>query len=146
MKVRDIMSHHFVGIARNAAIRLAAVRMRDLDLGMLPVEESGEIVGTVTDRDITVRGTASGADPDSVSVGEVMSNEIYTCVEDDELHDAARIMEEYQVRRLMVQDSDGRFIGMLTLADVARHHGTEGVRADILKEISQPAMKNGVAH
>lgn len=146
MQVRDIMNHAFVSIARNAAIRLAAKRMRDLDLGMLPVEENGEVVGTVTDRDITVRGTAVGADPDSVSVGEVMSSKIYTCVEDDELHDAARIMEEYQVRRLMVQDNDGLFVGMLTLADVARHRGTEEFRAEILKEITQPAVKNSLAH
>jgi len=140
MHVREIMSRRFQSIGKNAPIREAARQMRDMDVGMLPVEQNGEIVGTVTDRDITVRATAQGCNPDSTQVGEVMSNEIYTCVEDDDLQQAAKIMEEHQVRRLMVQNGSGKFTGMLALADLARHHETEELCAEILEEVSQPSV------
>lgn len=146
MQVSDIMSRRFQSIERDAPIRNAAQQMRDLDIGMLPVEEHGEIIGTVTDRDITIRATASGADPSATPVGDVMSNEIYTCIEEDDLQQAARIMEEHQIRRLMVQNDSGEFVGMLALADLARHHETERLSAEILEEISQPVSQFSFAH
>ena len=91
MHVSDIMSHSFRSISQEASIRNAARQMRDMDIGMLPVEHNGEIVGTVTDRDITIRATADGADPNQTHVSDVMSNEIYTCVENDDLGKAARL-------------------------------------------------------
>lgn len=138
MHVSEIMSRHFRSIDKNAPIRKAAMQMRDMNIGMLPVEQDGEIVGTVTDRDITVRATAQGLDPDMTQVGEVMSNEIYTCIEDDDLQLAAKIMEKHQIRRLMVQNGNGKFVGMLALADLARHHETENLCVEILEEVSQP--------
>lgn len=139
MQVSEIMTRRFENIDAGAAIRSAAQRMRDLDIGMLPVEQDGEIVGTVTDRDITVRGIAGGADPDATPVGNVMSTQVYACLQEDDLEQAAHIMEEHQIRRLMVQDSDGHFVGMLALADLARHRGAEQLGAQILEEVSQPA-------
>ncbi|MHB1214054.1 MAG: CBS domain-containing protein [Thiobacillus sp.] len=138
MQVREIMNSPVQSIARDESIHHAAQQMRDLDVGMLPVNENGEIVGTVTDRDITIRATAAGADPDTTPVGDVMSNEIFTCSEEADLDQAARIMEAYQVRRLMVQDSSGDFVGMLALADLARHRETAGLSAEILAGVSQP--------
>jgi len=146
MQVREIMSHDLQSIAGNASIRSAAERMRDLDIGMLPVQDHGEIIGTVTDRDITIRATATGSDPDVTTVDKVMSGQIHTCSEDDDLKQAARIMEEHQIRRLMVQDSSGHFVGMLSLADLARNHGTEDLGAEILAEVSLPAARHGGAH
>lgn len=139
MHVSDIMSRNFKSIAKNASIRNAAMQMREMDIGMLPVEKDGDIIGTVTDRDITIRATAQGCDPDKTQVSEVMSNEIYTCIEDDDLQQAAKIMERHQIRRLMVQDDNGKFVGMLALADLARHDETEALSAEILEEVSQPA-------
>jgi len=139
MQVSEIMSQRFDNIGADAPIRSAAIRMRDLDVGMLPVEQHGEIVGTVTDRDITVRAIASGADPDTTAVSNVMSTQVYVCLQEDDLQQAARIMEEYQVRRLMVQDGNGNFVGMLSLADLARHREAERLGARILEEVSQPS-------
>lgn len=142
MQVRDIMKRRFESIALQAPIRNAAQRMRDLDIGMLPVDQNGEIVGALTDRDITVRATAMGADPNRTLVSEVMSTEVLTCVEEDDLQQAARIMEEYQVRRLMVQDDTGAFVGILSLADMARHQETEQLSSRILEEVSQPSQSS----
>lgn len=139
MLVRDIMSEGVERVARDTPIRDAARLMRDLDIGMLPVEENGKIVGTITDRDITVRATAASANPDTTPVGEAMSGELFSCEENDNLQEAARIMEEHQVRRLVVQNSKGEAVGVLTLADLARHHETEDLSAEILEEVSQPA-------
>jgi predicted transcriptional regulator len=146
MQVRDVMSRSFQSIARNEAIRQAARQMRDLDIGMLPVEDNGEIVGTLTDRDITIRATASGADPDTTAVQDVMSNEIFTCTEDDDLQQASRIMARQQIRRLMVQNDHGEFVGILALADLARHHEAESLRAGILEGISRPAVQSRVSY
>jgi len=146
MRVREIMSHCFRSIPRNVPIRNAAVWMRDLNVGMFPVEENGEIIGAVTARDITVRGTASGIDPDATPVGDVMSNEIYTCVEDDDLLHAARIMEHHRIRRLMVQNSDGEFVGMLTLADLARHLVSVPLCTLVLQDASHPVSETGARH
>jgi CBS domain-containing protein len=70
-----------------------------------------------------------------------MSTEIYTCVEDDDVQKAARIMEEHRIRRLMVQDSYGNFVGVLALADLARHVESGQLGAEILEQISQPVTK-----
>jgi CBS domain-containing protein len=139
MQVSEIMSRNFNNIGADAAIRHAAKRMRDLDVGILPVEQNGDIVGTVTDRDIAVRAIASGADPNTTPVSNVMSTQVYVCLQEDDLQQAARIMEKYQIRRLMVQDGNGNFVGMLSLADLARHREAERLGAQILEEISQPS-------
>lgn len=138
MQVSEIMTHRFENIDADAAIRSAALRMRDLDIGMLPVEQDGEVIGTVTDRDITVRGIAAGADPDTTPVANVMSTQVYACLQEDDLEQAAHIMEQHQIRRLMVQDGNGRFVGVLALADLARHRESEQLGAHILEEVSQP--------
>jgi CBS domain-containing protein len=145
MQVRDTMSRNFESIPLDATIRTAANQMRELDVGMLPVEEKGEVVGTVTDRDITIRGTAIGSDPATTPVSAVMSHEIFTCLEEDDLHEAARIMEEHQIRRLMVQDNDGRFVGVLALADIARQPATDSLGAEVLHEVSQAETGAGAA-
>ena len=74
MQVREIMKREFRSIARDATVRDAARLMSETGIGMLPVEDRKEIVGTATDRDITIRATANGADPNTTPVSEVMSN------------------------------------------------------------------------
>lgn len=143
MQVRDVMTRNFTSIERQAAIRNAAEKMRELDIGMLPVDEDGEIIGAVTDRDITVRATAQGADPNTTTVGEIMSNEVYACYEDNDLEEAARIMAEHQIHRVMVTNDSGEFVGMLALADLARNPETKRLTAEVLEEVSQKSVQTG---
>ena len=142
MKVREIMKREFRSVARDATIRDAARQMREAGVGMLPVEDGQEIVGSVTDRDITIRATANGADPNTTPVSEVMSHEVFTCVEDDDLRQAAQIMEDNQIRRLMVQNDESEFVGMLAIADLARHQETAQLLNEVIEQVSQP----GAAH
>ena len=140
MQIRDIMKHRIESIAPDSVIRTAAQVMRDQDIGMLPVSQDGDIIGTLTDRDITIRATASGLDPNQAPVRDVMSHEVFTCLEDDDLRDAARIMEEYQVRRIIVQNRTGAFVGILSLADLAHHQQTEKLGTRVLGEVTQPSQ------
>lgn len=134
------MHPQFDCVTRETPIFKAAELMRDLDVGMLPVNDNMTAVGTITDRDITIRATAMGLDPNDTMVGEIMTPEIYSCLDDSSIEDAARIMEQHQVRRLLVENSDGQYIGVLALADLARHRETEALGMTVLEEVSQPSM------
>lgn len=138
MQIRDIMKRRIEAITPDADIRSAARMMRDKDIGMLPVNQGDDIVGIVTDRDITTRATAKGSDPNHTLVRDVMSNEVFSCLDSDDLQEAARIMEEYQIRRIIVQNESDAFVGILSLADLAHHQQTEKLGARILGEVTQP--------
>lgn len=140
MLVRDIMNLHFECVTRETPIYKAAERMRDLDVGMLPVKNEPAIIGVVTDRDITVRATARALNPNDTPVGEVMTTRVYSCFEDSDVHNAARIMEEHQVRRLLVQNDHGQYTGILSLADLVSHWDTEELGITVLEEVSQPSV------
>lgn len=96
MLVRDIMTNDFISIPNNSMIMNAAQQMRDQDIGMLPVEKNGKIIGAVTDRGITVRAIANGDDPDNTPVENIISKQIFTGNEETDLQEAAQIMEEHQ--------------------------------------------------
>ncbi|MCW8874964.1 MAG: CBS domain-containing protein [Gammaproteobacteria bacterium] len=145
MKVRDIMTRQLESIAHDSTIRDTAQKMRDQDVGMLPVEQNGEIIGAVTDRDITIRATSTGADPNKTKVDDAMSTEVLSCIEDDDLQQAADIMEKHQIRRLMVQDNSGDFTGIISLADLALHH-KEKLEVEVLEQVSQPSTQSATAH
>jgi CBS domain-containing protein len=99
---------------------LAARRMRDENIGFIPVcDSAGKVVGTVTDRDIAVRLVANDLDA-ATPLAEVMTNEVVACRADDVLEDAERSMEQAQKSRIMCLDSEGRLIGVISLSDIAR--------------------------
>jgi CBS domain-containing protein len=131
----QIMSSE-IAIARpQHSLQQAAYVMRELDTGFLPVGDNDRLVGIVTDRDIAVRGTADGMSPNA-TVGEVMSEDVKYCYEDDDIEEVARNMADIQVRRLPVVDRNKRLVGVLSLADIAVHDGGAGGRA--VRGISRP--------
>lgn len=119
MKVADIMTTEVAVVAPQAFLEEAARRMRDGDLGILPVGEHGKLVGVLTDRDIVVRAVARGRPPAECHVAEVMSAQVCHVAADAELADARRLMREQRVRRLPVLDHNGRLVGMVSLGDLA---------------------------
>ncbi len=139
MKVREIMTSDAECVRPSDTLREAATLMRDLDVGALPVcGDDNRLAGMITDRDIAIRAVAEGGDPDSVTVGEVMTPEIVTCYEDDSLAQAADIMERKQIRRLVVLNSDKQLVGILSLGDVAVRGASDQLSAEALEEISKP--------
>jgi CBS domain-containing protein len=126
MQLKDVMTTK-VQLA-DPAIKLkeAASMMRDGDFGLLPVGANDRLVGTITDRDIAVRAVAEGKDPNTTTVGDVMSEGIRYCFEDQPVEEAARMMAQAQVRRLPVLNRDKRLVGIVALADIAAETGPAG--------------------
>jgi len=118
MRISEIMNP-VETIEPGATLREAAERMRDLEVGSLPVCNGDRLVGIVTDRDITVRATAGGADPAAQRVEQAMTAKVDYCLADDDLQRALEIMESKQVRRLPVLDRDHRLVGTVAIGDLA---------------------------
>jgi CBS domain-containing protein len=119
MKVKDVMHKGAEWVAPQTPVSDVAQKMRDLDIGAIPVGENDRLIGMVTDRDIACRGVADRKDLSKLSARDVMSKGIFYCNDTEELEDALRIMEQKQVRRLPVINDKKRMVGMLALGDVA---------------------------
>lgn len=117
--VRDIMTRNPSWISASLPLIEAARRMRDANVGALPVEEGGQIIGIVTDRDIVVRGAAEGCDFQRTPVAQVCSRQLMTLPADYDINQAIAVMREKAIRRVPVVDN-GKVVGILSLGDLAR--------------------------
>ena len=144
LKVRDIMTPEPQALLPDESVSRAAVLMRDADVGMIPIVsglKNRELVGVITDRDIVVRHVAAHHDWDC-SVEEHMTKERLASVEpEDGVFLAIRLMKDALIRRIPVTDPDGRLVGILALADIARHLGPEAPTTveELLERVSEPA-------
>ena len=134
--VRELMSSNPRTIESDQPVVEAAKAMRDEDVGLVPVVEGDRLVGTVTDRDISIRVVAEGKDPSSVKVQEIASTDIVTVDPQQDLDEALRLMAQHQVRRLPVVEEDGRLVGVVAQADVAREGG-DSQTGELVEEISK---------
>jgi CBS domain-containing protein len=140
MWIRDIMTRNVECVWPDDTLQEAALKMKDLDVGPLPVCDYDHVVGMLTDRDITVRAVAEGRDPRSTRVRDVMTRNVVSCSEDDAVEEAARLMQERQIRRLLVLDRDKRLIGIVSLGDLAAEAEDPYRMAEVLQDVSVPAM------
>jgi CBS domain-containing protein len=137
--VKDVMTPQVEWVTPDTTLREAAELMRTLDIGPLPVCEHDRVVGIVTDRDITLRATAEGLDPWTTRVREVMTPNVVSCYEDQDIEEAERVMKERQLRRLLVLDRDQRLAGIVSLGDLAVHADDAGMAGEALQGVSEPA-------
>ena len=137
MKVRDLMTSNPATVGPDDVCARAATLMREEDCGSLPVTKDARLVGIVTDRDIVIRAVAAGRDPKTTPVSEVMSADPITIAPDTDADEAAKMMAEFQVRRLPVVE-DGRLLGIVVTAQLARRE-SKGAMGETIKEISEPA-------
>jgi CBS domain-containing protein len=140
MWIRDIMTRNVECVWPDDTLQEAALRMKELDVGPMPVCDYDRVVGMLTDRDITVRAVAEGRDPRSTRVRDVMTRNVVSCSEDDAVEEAARLMQERQIRRLLVLDRDKRLIGIVSLGDLAAEAEDPYRMAEVLQDVSVPAM------
>jgi CBS domain-containing protein len=138
MQVLDIMTPNVEVIHPEATLKEAAEKMSRLDIGPLPVCDGNRVVGMLTDRDITVRATALGRDPNTTAVAEVMTPEVIYCFADQEVEIAAQMMERRQIRRVPVLDRDKRLVGIVALGDLALQGGNRDIAEDTLESVSVP--------
>jgi len=139
MQVKDVMTRNVECASPDDSIQAAARKMRDLGIGPLPVCEDDRLIGMVTDRDITLRGTAEGRDPKSSTVRQVMTPELVFCYEDQDVRDAADAMAVKQIRRLAVLNRDDRLVGIVSLGDLAVDAHDDKKAGQVLQAVSEPA-------
>ena len=137
-KVADIMTRNVETIGPSSTVQEAAERMKADNIGSLPVCLDSRVVGTITDRDITIRVTAEGRDARSTPVRDVMTKDVVTIRPQQEVVEAEQMMHDHQVRRLPVVEADGRLVGYVTTATIAKREGDEKVVGQVLKGISEP--------
>jgi CBS domain-containing protein len=127
-------------IRPEASIAAAAQKMKDLDVGALPVcGDNDRLAGMITDRDITTRATAARRDPGGTFARDVMTPNIIHVFEDQDITEAAQLMKENQVRRLVVLDRDKRLVGIVSLGDLAVDTRDEELVGATLEAVSEPA-------
>ena len=134
--VRDVMTPGVRTVDPSQSLAEAAEVMRGEDVGSVPVEAEGRLIGIVTDRDIVTRAVAERRDPQTVKVDEIASRELVTVEPEQDLDEALALMARHQVRRLPVVE-EGRLVGMLAQADVALEAKEKKV-GETVEEISQP--------
>jgi len=134
--IHDLMTSNPSTIEADKTVVDAAKLMRDEDAGLIPIVEGQKLAGTITDRDIAIRVVAEGKDPQSSTVRDVMTSRLVTVDPDQDLDEALRLMAEHQVRRLPVVEEDGKLVGIVAQADIARHTSDEQT-GEVVQQISQ---------
>jgi CBS domain-containing protein len=119
MKVKDAMHHGAQWLEVSTPLVEIARKMREHDVGAIPIGDKDKLVGMVTDRDIAMRAVADSKDASKLTARDVMSKGIVYCRDTEEVEDAMRIMEQKKIRRLPVLNEQKRLVGMLSLGDIA---------------------------
>lgn len=137
MQVRELMTADPTCCGPDTSLQEVAKKMADEDCGCLPVvDQDMKPVGTITDRDITCRAVARGQNPLDLTAADCMSSPVISVSEDADLDDCCRLMEENQLRRLLVVDGSGSCCGIVAQADIALN--APGVLSgDLVREVSK---------
>ncbi len=135
MKVRNVMHEGATCVEPSTPVREIAKRMRDSDVGAIPVRANGRVVGMVTDRDIACRAVANSGDIGKMTAQDVMTRDVVCCSPDDDVAVAIEVMEAKQIRRLPVTDSHKGMVGILTLGDISHKVGKD-LSGEVLRAVS----------
>jgi CBS domain-containing protein len=140
MKIKDIMTANVECVWPEDTVQEAAFKMKEMEIGPLPVCDRNHVVGMLTDRDIAIRCVALGHDPQSTKVSDVMTREVICCYEDEEVEEAERLMQTRQVRRVLVVNRNARLVGIVSLGDLAAESRNPQRVGEVLQDVSEPAM------
>jgi CBS domain-containing protein len=135
-KIRDVMTPNPRTVEPSTPVQAAAKLMRDEDVGPIPIVENNSVTGIVTDRDIVLNVVAEGKDASSTPVSEIASRDLITVDPEQTLDEALRLMAQHQVRRLPVCEEDGRLVGIVAQADVARQ-ADDARTGEVVQQISK---------
>jgi CBS domain-containing protein len=134
--IKDVMTSNPCSIDAKKSVAYAAKMMREEDVGLAPIVEGDKLIGMLTDRDIAIRVVAEGRNPEQVKVADVASKQVVTIDPQQELDEALRVMAKHQVRRLAVLEEDGKLVGVVAQADIARE-GDDMQTGKLVEEISK---------
>ena len=137
-QLKEVMTQDIQVIHPNASLKEVAIKMKELNCGAMPVCENDKLLGMVTDRDIVIRTLADNRDPNTTYAKEVMSSPIIYFFEDQEIDEAARLMEVKKIRRLVILNRKKRLVGIVSLGDLAVRTGSGELSGEILGKVSEP--------
>lgn len=129
--VRDVMTRQVVYLPAETTVDEAAQAMRSADIGDVVVTDGPALAGVLTDRDIVIRAVAERRDPSEVTVGSIASHDLVMIQQDASPQEAARLMRDRAVRRLLVCDADRQLVGVVSLGDLATHLDPSSALSDI---------------
>jgi len=139
MRSQELMKTDVECVSPQDTVEIAARKMRDLNVGFLPVcDQSRKVLGTITDRDVAIRVLAENR-PAKTSVAEVMTREVVACRPEDDIRVAEHMMAQNHKSRIICLDDTGRLAGVISLSDLAQHNGTHAART--MKEVSERESK-----
>lgn len=140
MRCEEIMKRDVDCVSPRDTVEDAAARMRDENIGFLPVcDQSRKVLGTLTDRDIVIRLVAAKK-PASTFVEEILTKEVIACRPGDNVREAEKAMAKNHKSRIMCVDDGGRLVGVISLSDIAQHDRA-GRAADTLRGVSEREVK-----
>ena len=140
MKVKELMTKEVEVVHPDDSLVEAARKMRVRDIGFLPVCDGDRLVGAVTDRDLVLRSIADGIDPNTSLGRDLITSPVVYCFDDDSVDHAASLMEQHQIRRIVVVSrKDKRLVGVVSLGDIATN-GTKKTSAEVLQSVSEPTF------
>ena len=136
----DVMTKNPVSALPGDTVTSVAQLMKERDIGPVPIVEdkiSKRLIGIVTDRDLALKVVADGRNPNTTLVQDVMTTDVVTCREDDDIESTLDLMARNQLRRILVVDGDNHLVGIIAQADVATRMDEPEKTAEVVKEISQ---------
>jgi CBS domain-containing protein len=137
MKISEIMTTNVECVSPETNISELAQKMKALDVGFLAVCQNDRIAGTVTDRDIVIRGLASSTDIKSMKAADVISKDVHWCYETDDIKDVAKKMRDKEVRRMLILNESKRLVGVVSIGDIAKVEEKESGKT--LRDIAEAA-------
>jgi CBS domain-containing protein len=138
MKLSEIMTRDVEVMQPDDSLQSAAKKMRDRNIGFLPVCDGETLIGVLSDRDLTIRALAEGMDVSIMLGRDLMTTPAISVFDDQEVEEAAKIMEENQIRRLVVVGrEEKRLVGVISLGDLARNQ-TADLSGQVLQKVSEP--------
>ena len=137
MKLREIMSDNVEVIHPDDTLQTAAEKMRDRDIGFLPVCDGERLIGVLTDRDLITRALADGLESNAMLGRDLVTSPAIYCFDDQGVDEAAKLMHDNQIRRLVVLSRDKQMVGVLSLGDLAMTTDDK-LSGDVLQSVSEP--------
>ncbi len=140
MYVADVMTTNVDSCTPESTCKEVAVKMKELDVGAIPICENEKLVGIITDRDLVIRGLAEGLSDES-TVSELLTNVVVKGTKKMSIEEAANIMSQEQIRRLPIVENE-KLVGMVSLGDLAVNNQSSEKAGKALKDISVQAEPN----
>jgi CBS domain-containing protein len=134
-QIRDVMTQKVDFVTPADNVYEVAVKMKDNNVGVIPVCENDQLLGVITDRDIVIRGVAEKR-PGSTKVSDIMSSELYTGTPEMSVEEVANLMAEKQIRRLPIVENN-KMVGIISLGDLSLTKESNSAAGHALSEVSE---------